>query len=534
MLAALLRPLALAAAGALTALAFAPVDLTPALFAMAGLLLGVRSATTALRAALAGWLFAFGFHVAGLYWISNALTVNGDQHLWLIPFAAAGLPAFLALFTAAAAGLAKALVRRFDPNGANKRSGLGEWLLLAALLGLAEWLRGHVLTGFPWNLPAYAWDGVPAMLQAASVVGAYGLSLLTLIAATAPALLIDRSVPRRDRALAVVLVTAGTLAVGVWGGDRLARAEPGLREDVIVRIVQGNVPQRDKWNPALRPGHIRRYLELSAAARPPTRRVAGLPRGARPTLVVWPETAVAFLIDDDSEAFAALAEVVPTGGALIFGAPRISRVGLRDGSEARVHNSVLTIGPGGDVRWVFDKHHLVPFGEYVPFRELLPVDRIVPGSRDFTPGPGLTTLSAPGVPPVSPLVCYEVIFPGDVVAARGPRPEWLLNLTNDAWYGRSSGPYQHLAIARMRAIEEGLPLVRAANTGVSAVVDAYGRVLARLELGRTGTIDSPLPMALQKTAYSTYGDVFFFLASLIVLSISCALLASLSPQSREK
>lgn len=533
----LARPFLILASGAVTALAFPPVDILPALFGMAVLAWAVRRAETVARAAWAGWLWAFGFHVAGLYWIANALTVNGDQHLWVIPFAIAGLPAFLALFHAAGAALATLIFQvaeRFmsgagadnteDGSGrrrSSKTAGIALWLLLTAMLALTEWARGTILTGFPWNLPAYGWDNVPAMLQATSVVGAYGLSLLTLLAAMAPALLADRTIPRRDRAFAIVTVTAITLGVGVWGGDRLARTGTDMRPDVVVRVVQGNVPQRDKWNPSLRPGHLERYMSLSRSRTPPTRRAAALPVGALPTVVVWPETALAFLVDDDPRSYKTLAPAVPEGGSLIFGAPRLSRDGA---GEALVHNSVMAIDGAGTRLWAFDKSHLVPFGEYVPFRDILPIDKIVPGARDFTPGAGPATLETLGAPPVSPLICYEVIFPGHVITADGPRPAWLLNLTNDAWYGMSTGPYQHLAIARVRAIEEGLPLVRAANTGVSAIIDSYGRVLTSLELGRTGVIDSPLPFGLPPNIYATYGESLFLIGWVFLFGFSLLLL----------
>lgn len=545
----LARHFLILASGAVTALAFPPIDILPALFGMAVLAWAVRRAETVAGAAWVGWLWAFGFHVAGLYWIANALTVNGDQHLWVIPFAVAGLPAFLALFHAVGAALAKlifhlaekvmggagsgvgddgaiadgAINAAIDGGGrrSSKTAGIALWLLLTAMLALTEWARGTILTGFPWNLPAYGWDNVPAMLQAASVVGAYGLSLLTLLAATAPALLADRTIPRRDRAFAIVTVTAITLGVGVWGGDRLARTGTDMRPDVVVRVVQGNVPQRDKWNPSLRPGHLERYMSLSRSRTPPTRRAAALPVGAQPTVVVWPETALAFLMDDDPRSYQTLAPAVPEGGSLIFGAPRLTRDAA---GEAFVHNSVMAVDEAGARLWAFDKSHLVPFGEYVPFRDILPIDKIVPGARDFTPGDGPATLETLGAPPVSPLICYEVIFPGRVIATAGPRPDWLLNLTNDAWYGMSTGPYQHLAIARVRAIEEGLPLVRAANTGVSAIIDSYGRVLTSLELGRTGVIDSPLPFGLSPTIYATYGEYLFLIGWVFLFVIGLLLL----------
>jgi len=485
-------------AGAVSAAAFPPIGIVPALFGVAVLAWAVRVAGSGRSAALAGWLWGFGFHVAGLYWISNALLVDGARHGWLVPFAAAGLPAVLALFTAAAAWAARRLAR----------DGVAGWLALIGTLSAAEWLRGHVLTGFPWNLPAYVWDPVPALLQPAALIGAYGLSLATLLVAAAPALWADPAVARRGRIVVTGSVVALLAGLGLWGHLRLPDGPAPVVDGVVVRVVQGNVPQRDKWNPTLKPRHMLRYFSMSAPQTPPTVRADGLADGTAPTLVVWPETAVAHVVGYDPGLLAALRRAVPPGGTLLFGAPRAE-------GEA-IYNSVLALADDGALRWSFDKAHLVPFGEYVPLRGVLPLGRIVEGSRDFDRGPGLQTLELPGAPPVSPLVCYEVIFPG-AVARRDNRPGWLLNLTNDAWYGRSTGPYQHRAIARMRAIEEGLPLVRAANTGISFVADPYGRILAELPLEETGSLDAPLPRALPPTAYSRAGDAVFLAVVALLL-----------------
>lgn len=490
-----LRALLVALAGAVSATALPPVGAIPAIAGVAVLAWAARVAETGRGAAFAGWLWGFGFHVAGLYWISNALLVEGG-HKWLIPFAAAGLPAFLGLFTAAAVWAARRLAR----------DGIAGWLALTGTLSAAEWLRGHILTGFPWNLPAYVWDPVPPMLQPAAVVGAYGLSLVTLLVALAPALWFDPAVAGRRRMAATAACAALLGGLALWGWARIPGGPAPDVDGVVVRVVQGNVPQRDKWNPTLKPRHVLRYLSLSTAGAAPTVRADGVPYGAAPTVVVWPETAVAYLIGPNTPltglAGGVPAGVAPAGGTLLFGAPREQ--------DGRVYNSVFALAPDGTARWAYDKAHLVPFGEYVPLRSVLPIEPIVQGSRDFTPGPGPRTLALPGLPSVSPMVCYEAIFPGEVIEP-GTRPGWLLNLTNDAWYGRSSGPYQHQAITRMRAVEEGLPIVRAANTGISFVADPYGRTLAELGLGVTGSLDTPLPRALPPTVYARLGDMIFLL-----------------------
>lgn len=494
------RAALVAAAGAAGAAALPPVGIIPALFSVAVLAWAVRTAGSGRGAAVAGWLWGFGFHVAGLYWIANALLVDGARHAWLIPFAVAGLPALLGLFTAAAAWTARRLAR----------DGVAGWLALAGCLAAAEWLRGHLLTGFPWNLPAYVWDPVPAMLQPAALFGAYGLSLVTLLAAAAPALWVDPAAGRRGRLAATAACAALLGGLGLWGWMRLPAGPAPAVEGVVVRVVQGNIDQRDKWNPTLKPRHVLRYLSLSAAGAAPSVRADGVAPGAAPTVVVWPETAIAYLVGDDTP-LTGLAGAVPEGGNLLFGVVRTA--------GGRVYNSVLALAGDGTTRWAYDKAHLVPFGEYVPLRGILPLEPIVQGARDFTPGPGLMTLPVAGAPPVSPLVCYEAIFPGAAVGrgAGGERPGWLLNLTNDAWYGRSSGPYQHQAITRMRAVEEGLPIVRAANTGISYVADPYGRTLGELGLGTAGSLDAPLPRALEPTPYSRAGDAIFLLSVALLL-----------------
>lgn len=506
-------------AGAATGLSLAPLHLLPFALGHAVLLAAVAGADGVRGAAFRAWLWALGYHVAGLHWIANAMLVNAGQHAWLIPFANLGLPAVLALYAAVAGGLARRLFG----------GGWPLWLGFAALYAGVEWVRGHAFTGFPWNLPSATVDGWLPLLQPAALVGTYGLSLLVLVVTTAPALWWrgmwpDPAAARRPRLIASVL--AGALFVAMAGGGLLRQAavpEVASAEDsvsgavpgTVVRVVQGNVPQRDKWNALLKPEHLRRYMTLSDTGRPADIRAPGLDAAASPTVVVWPETAVAHLVDGSPELLRALARAAPADGSLLFGAPRLGR----DGGGNTVHNSVFAVGSDGALSWVFDKAHLVPFGEYVPLRGFLPVNPIVESRRDFIPGPGPRTLDLLGAPPVSLLICYEAIFPGGAVAAER-RPAWLLNATNDAWFGRWSGPYQHLAIARLRAIEQGLPMVRAANTGVSTVIDPAGRIVASLGIGVTGSLDAPLPAALPVTPYGIGGDTPFSLMVVVILAVA--------------
>ena len=503
-------PVVALGAGAATALSLAPLHLLPFAFGHAALLAVVADAGSVRSAAFRAWLWALGYHVAGLHWIANAMLVNAGEHAWLIPFANLGLPAVLSLYAA----LAGALAKRVFP------SGWPLWLGLAALYGGSEWVRGHALTGFPWNLPSGTVDGWLPLLQSASVVGSYGLSLLVLLITMAPALWVDRSASDRVRRAGTAIAGVVLAALVAWGLAREAAipqiTDPdGAVPGVVVRVVQGNVPQRDKWNPLLRPEHMRRYLAMSDPSRPSDIAAPGLGPGAEPTVTVWPETAVAYLIGDAPDLMAALSRVTPSAGNLIFGAPRIARIG----GLSEVYNSIFAIDAAAELDWTFDKAHLVPFGEYVPLREILPVNPIVQGRRDFSPGPGPRTLALKGAPPVSLLVCYEAIFPGGAVDPEH-RPAWLLNATNDAWFGRWSGPYQHLAIARLRAIEQGLPMIRAANTGVSTVIDPAGRIVASIAIGVTASLDSPLPAALSIPTFGLIGDIPFILMVVSLLAVA--------------
>lgn len=476
------------AGGALAAWAMPPDAFPPALVLLYAPLFALLAHARGLWSGfLLAWAAAFGFHLLGLSWVGEAFLVEADKFGWMRPIAMAGLPAGLALL-AGLAGMAFVALRTGRL--------VADLLLFAAVWMAAEWLRGHILTGFPWNLPVQTWDGNLGVLQAVAWIGPYGLSLLTVLPAAAIG---GFALARPSRAAAIAVLAVLPLALAAGSGYwRLAGAPAAMPTvpGVKLRIVQPNIPQREKWRADKRAEHFRKHLALSASAAE-----AGV------THIIWPEAATPFLLLEAPDALQALRPVIPSGGALITGTPTRNR-----DAQGRLQpaNSVVVLNGKGQATAVYDKHHLVPFGEYVPLRAWLPVERLTQGRGDFTPGPGPRTLPVPGAPPVSPLVCYEGIFPGAVVAD-GERPQWLLNVTNDAWFGSSAGPYQHLAIARLRAIEEGLPMVRAANTGISAVIDPYGRIASRLNLGESGTIDTALPAAISVTLYHKIGDRAFAL-----------------------
>lgn len=492
------RALAAALAGALTTLALPPVGFWPALFVgFPVLVLLLEGAGGPRRAFFAGWWWAYGHFVAGLYWIGIALMVDPERFAWLLPFADLGLPIVFALFPAAAAALAVVVGRR----------GPALVLALAGCWILGEYARGHVLTGFPWNPMAAVWIETPPLAQGAALAGSLGLGGVTVLAAALPALLLRPAARGRlaIAAFAAVLI-AGTLGYGL---ARLPEgAAPRAEPAVPLRIVQGNIDQKAKHSPEALVANLNRHLDLS---RQPA---AG---GQAPRVVIWPETALPFTLDADPRLPELLGGLVPADGVALIGAVRVER----DGPEGlRAWNSLHAIAGDGTLLATYDKHHLVPFGEYLPLRGLLGLlglDKLAVGAVDFSAGPGPVALPLPGLPEALPLICYEAIFPEAGFAA-GPRPGWLVNVTNDAWFGTSSGPPQHLAQARLRAIEQGLPLARAANTGISALVDPYGRVEHALQLGVAGVIDGDLPAATKAPPYARFGVAIPLLLAALCLA----------------
>ncbi|TPE50211.1 apolipoprotein N-acyltransferase [Amaricoccus solimangrovi] len=470
-----------------------------ALPALLWLMDGVRAP----RGAFAlGWCVGVGYFGAGMFWIVDPFLVEPEVFGWLAPFALVGMAGGMALFW----GWAFALARLFWHPGWSRA------VLFAAVWALVEFARGHVLTGFPWALPAYAWIDTP-VAQVLSLTGPYGLTFLTLAAGLLPGVGRPAAV-----AGAVGLVVLGW-GFGAW---RLAEPLPVRAEPVRVRLVQPNMAQDEKWLPGREEEFFRRHLALSADG-----------AGPRPDVTIWSETAVAFILDRDPAAQAAAAASVGPDGHLLLGIRRAESAG----EDWSWFNSLAALAPDGTTEAVYDKARLVPFGEYIPLKGLaarLGIPALTTLTRGgFTAGPGPRVVSVPGVPPFLPLICYEAIFPA-AARAPGERPDWLVQVTNDAWFGEASGPYQHFAQARARAIEQGLPLARAANTGISAMVDPKGRVVAELGLGAQGHVDAPLPAPLPPTVYSRTGDipVLLILFTIYLLTATVFVSGILKPSHR--
>ena len=476
--------LAAAGLGALSAAALPPVFALPVLLiAVPGLLVLIAAAPGPAVAARRGFWFGFGNNLLGLYWITEAILFEAARFWWLVPLAVPALAAVMGAFTAGAAALA--------------RPARGGWKLVVALAGawvLADLARQFAFTGFPWNLWGADWAFPGRLgavfLQPAALVGVHGLTLATMLLAGTPLL------SWRWR-------MAGGVLVAAWAGFGLVRlaaplpAGPGI----TAVLVQGDVAEGQKWNRGLARDLFARYLALTRAG------VARAPAG-RPTLTIWPETASPFLLGSEPAVRQAIAAAAGGGPGAASAGRTVALVGaVRFGGHRRPRNSLFALTGGGQVVGIYDKWHLVPFGEYQPDWFPLPI-QVVPGGG-FAPGPGPRTLALPGLPPVGPLICYEAIFPGQIVQP-GTRPGLLVNVTNDAWFGNSAGPRQHFAAARTRAVEEGLPLLRAANTGISAVIDARGRVVARLGLDRAGSVVAPIPGALPATLFARFGLILPF------------------------
>ena len=485
-------------AGAASTLGLAPFNAWPVLFLTFPVAVWLLEGSSAGRlggvmtAAITGWWFGFGYFVAGLYWMGFAFLVDAKTFAWLLPFAVLGLPAGLAIFTALGFALARLMWIR----------GPLRLIALALALTATEWLRGHLLTGFPWNVFGYALTGPLVFAQASALIGIWGLTFFAVILFASPAVLVDERADTPRPYMAPLLALTILAGLAAYGAVRLARTPTQFVAGVKLRIMQPNLTQDEKFNYGAKQAVMNRYLALSDKATGP-----GATGVRDVTHLIWPESAFPFFLAREADALAQIAALLPPTTVLIVGAAR--PVSMTPTSAVlRAYNSIYVIDHDGSILSVYDKLHLVPFGEYLPFQDFLEslgLMQLTKQRGGYLPGSVRKPIAVPRAPAFLPLVCYEIVFPGEAVP-RGERPGWLVNLTNDGWFGNSTGPYQHLQQARVRAIEEGLPLVRAANTGISAVVDPLGRIVASLPLGTEDVLDAPLPRAIDPTPYVRFGD----------------------------
>jgi apolipoprotein N-acyltransferase len=358
-----------------------------------------------------------------------------------------------------------------------------------------EWLRGHAFTGFPWNAFGYALTAPLALAQAASVLGLWGLTFIAVAVCASPATLLDQDAKKRRPLLPFTLAALTLAALASFGAVRLARTPTRLVDGVHLRIMQPNLQQDVRFNYAAKHEVVERYLALSA--RPGLDQV---------THLIWPESPFPFFLTREADAFAQIAQALPQNTLLFTGAMRLADP--NNPTQSGVYNSIYVIDHQASIRSVYDKVHLVPFGEYLPFEDLLErigLQTLTEQRGGFLAGDRHRLITVPGAPSALPLICYEITFPGELRSS-DERPGWIVNVTNDGWFGNSSGPYQHLQQARVTAIEQGLPLARAANTGISAVIDPVGRIVGSLPLASEGVLDAPLPRSIGAPIYARFGD----------------------------
>lgn len=449
------------------------------------------------RAAFAyGWLFGFGYFVFSLYWIGNALLVEGNPYKWAWPLAVAGLPAVLALYW----GLGALFIHKFF-----KLDRLSGWFGFVGTIALFEWFRGHLFTGFPWNLFGYTWQNHLELLQILGLVDVYTLTLLTILWASVPAVLAfgGRKALRIPGAIAII-----SFALVHGYGLFCLRAYPDeLREDVVVRVIQPNIDQAEKWQPELQAAHFNTLLRLSENS--------GQIGTDKTVILVWPETAFTYRYVNDPAAMEALRSAMATYSGE---AKLLSGLLWRDPETKKYANSLVMIDKDARLSNIYNKHHLVPFGEYIPFQKYIPLAPIARFSG-FETGPGPARLSLSDTLTYSPQVCYEAIFPNTLYPQDAARPDFIVNVTNDAWYGDSPGPYQHFVQAQFRAIEGGVTMIRSANTGVSAVIGPSGHILSKGNLMQEAVTEAQLPLQSKKPVLKAAfkNAIFLFLVFCLLL-----------------
>ena len=487
--------------GWLSVLAFPPYYGFPILFfTFSFLLILINKATFPFQAFKIGYSFGFALFAFGFSWIGNALLIDPWKFGWLYPIALMASGGFFGLFVALPAWIAfffKNLISRY--------------LAFCGLFVIFEWIRSFFLTGFPWNLQGYTLAFSDRLIQAASLGGTYLLSLIVVMISSLPSLL---SINREKKTIRFCILTPilCLLCLYLYGSIRLYKQDKTLSETTI-RIVQPSIPQSMKWKKEVLEYNFNQYIRISQS-----RKLDGI------DFVIWGETATPYPLDYDFGHLQDILDAVPENGYLVTG---LVRYKFDIYQNYYPLNSMYVIDKYGEIIASYDKSHLVPFGEYIPLRQYLPsfIRPITNVIGNFISGNGPTKIEIPGQPSLGALICYEVIFPHKIINQE-KRPQWLINLTNDGWYGNSSGPYQHLVSTRMRAVEEGITIARAANTGISALISPYGVILGELALNYTGILDINLPKISEfSTPYSRIGNlpVLLFCVLLILTASILAL-----------
>lgn len=448
-----------------------------------------------------GWWFGFGYFIAGLWWIANALLVEAPEFAWAIPLAVLGLPAVLAVFY----GLAAAFARAFWPDN------LLRIFVLAAFFGVGEWLRSFVFTGFPWNAIGYGIMPSPLMMQSVSMAGAEAMNILAVLLFALPAGLAQSRMSAALSMTLVVMLLGSHVGFGFWRLEIMPDAED---EGRVVRLVQPAIDQSEKWEPEQAKSIFDNLLALSVAP-------GVSEENTRPSLIIWPETAVPFILTREPAAVGAIAEALQIGQSLVAGVVREEQDEETESEEARFYNSMLMIDSEGIISDAADKVHLVPFGEYLPFAEQLSklgIKAIAAADRGYIGAPQRRSLNLTSGLSAIPLICYEAIFASEVKPL-ADTDGLIINITNDAWYGNTPGPRQHFHQSRLRSVELGLPMARSANNGISAIIDAKGQIIEKLDFGDAGAIDAVLPGKIDLPHGKQYSGHIFWLIVLIFATL---------------
>ena len=489
--------------GLIASLALPPIGLWIALLALSLPLIAAiniaQENRSFISSALLGWMTGAGWFLFSLSWISNALITSGGAHLALIPFSLLGLPLFLGLFWAAAFGLAHGLTHRF------KLKPPLHLAVLIMLITLVEYARGIILTGFPWNAPGLVMANTAWGLHIASVIGMWGSTLLIMTAAALPAMVISGT--------RLFGVMGAVFVILIGGGSQLIdnKTLSSPHQGMAIRILQPNIPQAEKWDFEKRRSHLATLVAQSRQA------------STDPLdLIIWPESAFAGFYERERGVVSAITQAASQGRT-----PILTGVLSLEEDPLKLYNAALLFNESGQMIDGVAKRHLVPFGEYAPFRSIIPFVDAIAGPHDFSPGSGAQSIRVPykGNQTIKALtlICYEVIFPAAVrQSARKDNVNFMITITNDAWFGNTIGPRQHLAMAQMRSAELGLPMLRSANTGISALIDGRGKIVNALEYGRAGVVDGKLPSSFD-TIYRQFGDLGYLLMMLVFLLLPLCL-----------
>jgi apolipoprotein N-acyltransferase len=485
--------------GLLLTTSLAPVFFTPALISFGVLAYLFRKTESYKDAFLIGYFFGFGFYLSGLYWISIGVSVYASEFWWAIPISLFILPAFLSIYTALFGIFAYAATKR------------NFYILSYTAIWVAfEYTRGYLFTGFPWNLIGYAFSFSDIIIQFASVVGTYGLSCLAVFSFAIFCYLFEKSYLKF---FIYLIITLSIWSVVLWEGYVSIKSHHTLKSPIRIRIVQPSIMQSDKWS-------IEKFWDNFAAHNDLSLKNTDL---FRPDIIIWPEAAVT-IQPTYLQVYNALKSITSHSDSILITGGVTDNLGNPKRSRDKIYASIYAIDQSGQFIFDYHKSHLVPFGEYVPFQEFLPIKKLTPGIIPYTPGdPGFIVYLDELNLRIRPLLCYEIIFPNEVRMSNR-KVDIILNLTNDAYYGVSSGPYQHFYMARMRAVENGLPLIRAANNGISAMFDPQGRIVAMTNLNDITNLDIdyfPLK-SFKETIYSQNGErfVWIFILSAIFLTFA--------------